>query len=85
MDLELLLDNVLPSTGVLFKHCPGAWEFFKSDIDFEEGKGYMSQKCDESFHTFIERVVQQLMKDEEGDEEPLVSIDYAIYSNYKER
>lgn len=82
MDLTLLLDYVIPSNGVLYKHCNGAWDFYKSDDDFIKGESYMSQDCNEDVHQFLERLVQQLMKDEENDEERLVAIDYAIWSNH---
>ena len=85
MDLTLLLDYVIPSGGLLYKHCNGAWDFYKSDFEFIAGVSYMSQDTNEDVHHFLERLVQQLMKDEENDQERLVSIDYAIWSNYKER
>ena len=83
MDLSLLLDQVIPPDGVLYKHCHGGWDFYKSDYDFVNGKSYLSQKSSEPVHQFFERLVQQLMKDEENDKEPLVTIDYAIWSQYK--
>ncbi len=85
MDLTLLLDYVIPSGGILYKHCNGAWDFYKSDRDLEDGISYMSQDTNENAHQFLERLVQQLMKDEGNDEERLVAVDYAIWSNYKER
>jgi hypothetical protein len=83
MDLSLLIDYVLPSNSVLYKHCNCGWAFYKDELAFEAGKEYMNQATSESLHEFLERVVQQLMKDEENDEERLVAIDYAIWANHK--
>lgn len=85
MDLALLLDQVLPPSSVLAKACHGSFDFYLSDLDWNEGKVYMSQTSDEDVHHFLERLVQQLIKDEEGDDEPLVTIDYSIWSNFQHR
>lgn len=85
MDLTLLIDYVLPSSSVLMKHCNGGWDFYKSDDDFVKDESYMSQDSGEDFHHFMERLIQKLMKDEENDEERLVAIDYAIWSNHDTR
>lgn len=82
MNLSLLMDYVIPSSGVLMKHCNGGWEYYLSDTEFVNKKSYMSQSTSEDFKTFAERLIQQLMKDEENDEERLVAIDYAIWSNH---
>lgn len=81
MDLALLLDHVIPSEGVLYK-ASGLWEYYESDSHLAREEVYMSQKASEDFRHFVERVVQQLMKDEEDEEERLVAIDYAIWSNH---
>lgn len=83
MDLSLLLDYVLPSDSVLYKHCNGGWDFYKSDSHFIRGESYMSQTPAERFHQFMERLIQQLIKDQENDEERLVATDYAIWSTYE--
>lgn len=82
MDLALLLDQVLPPTSVLAKACHGSFDFYLSDLDFNDQIVYMSQECDETIHEFLERVVQQLIKDEEGENDPSVTIDHAIWSNH---
>jgi len=83
MDLSLLMDYVIPPSAVLMKHCNGGWEYYKSDDDFVNEKSYMSQDPKEDFHEFMERLVRQLMKDEENEDEPTVAIEYVIWSNWK--
>lgn len=83
MNLTTLLDYVIPSSGVMMKHCNGGWEFYMTDEDFIKGESYFSQKPQENFHQFAERLIVKLMEDEKekNDPEPLVTIDYAIYKN----
>lgn len=82
MELEHLLNYVIPSNGVLYKHCNGGWDFYKTDDHFINGNSYMNQATTENFHQFAERLVDKLMEDEKDDEERLVAIDYAIWSNH---
>lgn len=83
MNLTTLLDYVIPSTGVMMKHCNGGWEFYMTDDDFIKGESFMAQKANEDFHQFAERLIAKLIEDEEKnkDTEPLVTIEYAIYKN----
>lgn len=80
MTLETMLNNVLPEGSVLYKHNHGFFDFYKSDRHFEDGDDFSSQDSNETFSSFIERTVQELMAQEEqiGDPEPTVTIDYAI-------
>lgn len=79
MKLSILLDQVLPCSGVLFKHCHGSWAFYKTDDAFEKGTEFMSQKVNESFDQFSHRLVEALVKEEEAIEFKDISIDYAIW------
>lgn len=81
MKLTTLMDYVIPSTGVMMKHCNGGWDFYMSDEDFINGESFMAQKPSEDFHQFAERLIAEIMKIEEGLEEPLTTIDYAIWKN----
>ena len=79
--LNILLDQVLPSTGVLMKHCNGGWDFYMTDNDFLKGESFMAQKTNEDFCRFINRLIKEIIEIEKGIEEPLTTIDYAIWEN----
>lgn len=79
MDINTLMNYVLPSSSVMMKHCNGGWDFYMTDDDFLNGKSYMAQKCNEDFDGFIKRLIAQIIEDEKNDDEPLVTIDYAIW------
>lgn len=78
MNLELILNNVLPEGCVLYKHCHGIYGFYMDDEEFAKGNEFLTQKVDETFERFIDRLIKALKKDEEGQEVPVVSIDHAI-------
>jgi hypothetical protein len=82
MNIESAIDNVLPQSSLFFKDS-GLWDYYRSDDDFTEGRIYQSQMCSESFSQFVNRIIETLIKEEadSNDPEPLVTIDYAIYSN----
>lgn len=82
MNLSIVMDYVLPSNSILYKHCNGSSDFYKSDDDFINGKSYYSQEVTDDFESFMCKLINKLMVDEKesGDTEPLVTIDYAIWN-----
>ena len=78
MDLQTMINDVLPEGSILYKHNHGLFDFFKDDRAFEDGKEFLSQKLNEEFTDFIKRIIKALMEVEIGEEMPSVSIDYAI-------
>lgn len=78
MNLEKIFDDVLPEEGILYKQNHGCWQFYKDESSFEKDGPYTRQSPSESFSEFIHRTLNKLMEDEEGDEEPLVRINYAV-------
>jgi hypothetical protein len=83
MNLDILLDQVLPTGSLLYKDCHGAYDLYLSDLAFIDGNIFLSQHCDEGFAEFIARAVKALMEKEEQEKDnaPSVSIDYAIFSH----
>jgi len=81
MDLQTMLNDVLPEGSVLYKHNHGLYDLYLDDIAFEDGREFSSQCIDEPFADFIKRSIQNLidLEEEENDQEPLVSIDCAIH------
>jgi hypothetical protein len=75
------MDYVLPSTSVMMKHCNGGWDFYMTDDDFIKGESFMAQKSNEDFHHFMERLIEKIIEDEKNDDEPLTTIDYAIWKD----
>lgn len=85
MDLQTMLNDVLPEGSVLYKHNHGSWDLFLDDRAFEDGREFSSQCVDEDFTDFIKRSIQKLIDiEEENDHEPLVSIDCAIHGGANE-
>jgi cation transport regulator ChaC len=80
MNLSTLLDKVIPNDS-LFHKSSGLWDYYLSEEHFKEGKDYLNQRANESFHDFAERIVQSHIESEVDQEEKLVTIDYAIYKD----
>lgn len=78
MDLQTMINDVLPEGSILYKHNHGLFDFYTDDRAFEDGIEFLGQKLDEDFTDFIKRVIEALIENEKNDDEPLVSIDYAI-------
>ena len=81
MNLSLLLDEVIPESGVLAKINHSYWVYYKTESDFIHDRYGIDQLQDESFEAFAERLVKQIMEDEECCDEKTVTINYAIWSN----
>lgn len=78
MDLETMIAEVLPEGSILSKNNHNYFSFYIDDREFEDGRDFLTQGMNEKFNDFIERLIKALMKREENDDEPLVSIDFAI-------
>lgn len=82
MELQTMINDVLPEGSILYKHNHGLFDFYKNERDFEDGIEFLSQKCDEEFTDFIKRLIKSLMESEKNDNQPLVTIDYAIHGGF---
>lgn len=78
MDVLKIIDRVLPEDSILYKHNHSYFSFYLDDRSFEDGRDFLTQKSDEKFSDFIERLVEALMKYEENNDERLVAVDYAL-------
>ncbi len=82
MDLQTMINDVLPEGSILYKHNHGLFDYYTDDRAFEDGREFLGQKLDEDFTDFIKRVIEALMESEKGDEMPSVSIDCAIHGDF---
>lgn len=82
MDLQTMINDVLPEGSILHKHNHGLLCFYKDDSAFEEGREFLGQKCDEEFTIFIKRLIEALIESEKNEDEPLVTIDCAIHGGF---
>ncbi len=82
MDLQTMINDVLPAGSILFKHNHGLFDFYMDDKAFEDGREFLRQKCDEGFTDFIKRLIEFLMESEKKENEPIVSIDCAIHGGF---
>ena len=82
MDLQTMINDVLPEGSILYKHNHGLFDFYTDDRAFEDGREFLGQKCDEEFTDFIKRLIEALMESEKNDNEPLVTIDCAIHGGF---
>lgn len=80
MNLETMINNVLPEGSILYKHNHGLFDFYLNDMDFEDGEPFSEMKVDEGFSDFIHRTIGELIQKEEGTENPSTAIDFAINS-----
>lgn len=79
MDLETMINNVLPEGSVLYKHNHGLFSFYLDDVSFMDGGAPFSEmKVGERFSEFILRTITKLIEKEEGTENPSTTIDWAI-------
>ena len=78
MDLETIINDVLPEGSTLYKCNHGRFDFFLDDRSLEDGCAFLSQEGVESFKNFIERLVLALLELEKNEDEPLVAINCAI-------
>lgn len=75
------LNEVMTSVfieGVFFIDS-GLWGYYQNDTDFDNDNVFLTQKHNENFEDFTKRIITQIMDDESKNEEPLVTINFAIY------